>query len=122
MCSEMEFTEHLEPLLAKVEGALMALLLDPDGVVVASLPPEPPLDAEGLGGGYGLLVRELLATSKRVGQGEARTILLELEKASLIALPLKGGYSLFLVLQPDGNLGRGVFEAKKAAFWLEKGL
>lgn len=118
----MDVSQYLAPLVEKVEGAVMTLLLDPDGVVVALFPPTPPLDAEGLAARYALLFRELIPASIRAGPGEARTILVELEKASLVALPLKEGYVLSLIVKPGGNVGRGIFEAKKAAFFLEKGL
>ncbi|MFN3477372.1 MAG: roadblock/LC7 domain-containing protein [Candidatus Methylomirabilales bacterium] len=117
----MELDRHLDQLIEKVEGALLALLLDPQGIPVASAPSKPFLDPEALGARYGLLLRELLDVSTRL-LGEVRTILFDLEKATLIALPLKDGYTLLLLLQPDGNIGRGIFEAKKAAFALEKKL
>lgn len=116
-----ELSQPLDQLIAKVEGALLALLLDPQGVPVASAPLRPFLDPEALGARYGLLLRELLDVSTRL-LGEVRTILFDLEKATLVALPLKDGYTLLLFLQPDGNVGRGIFEAKKAAFALEKEL
>lgn len=116
-----ELSQPLDQLIEKVEGALLALLLDPQGIPVASAPPKPFLDPEALGARYGLLLRELLDLSTRL-LGEIRTILLDLEKATLIALPLKDGYTFLLALTPDGNVGRGIFEAKKAAFALEKEL
>ncbi len=100
----------------------MVFLLDSAGGVVGCSPQSPPLDAEGLASRYARLFRELILASTRTGQGEARTILMELEKASLVALPVKGGSLLCLILKPGGNIGRGIFEAKKAAFFLEKGL
>ena len=117
----MELDRQLDQLIERVEGAILALLLDPEGVPVASAPPEPSLDPEALGARYGLLLRELLDVSMRL-LGEVRTILLDLEKATLVTLPLKEGYALLLALEPDGNVGRGIFEAKKAAFFLEKEL
>ncbi|MBI3988198.1 MAG: roadblock/LC7 domain-containing protein [candidate division NC10 bacterium] len=118
----MDFRQYLASVVEKVEGAVMTILFDPDGMVVALFPETSPFDAEGLAARYAFLFRELILASTRAGQGEIRTILMELENASVVALPLKEGYVLSLILKPGGNVGRGIFEVKKAAFFLEKGL
>ncbi len=118
----MDVSQSLAFLAEKVEGVLMTILLDPRGVVLAHFPPSPPLDPERFAARYALLFHEFISTSARVGPGEVQTILMDLERASLVALPLKDGYVLSLLLRPSGNVGRAIFETKKIAFSLEKGL
>jgi len=118
----MDVSRSLAFLAEKVEGALMTILLDPRGVVLAHFPPSPPFDPERFAARCTLLFNELIATSTRVGPGKVQTILMDLEQASLVALSLKDGSILSLLLRPGGDIGRAVFEAKKTAFFLEGGL
>jgi predicted regulator of Ras-like GTPase activity (Roadblock/LC7/MglB family) len=71
---------------------------------------------------YAVVLRELRGALERLGHGEPSQVILELQGAKIAILPLKESFGLYLVLEPDQDLGRGLFEARKTATALESAL
>ncbi len=118
----MDIREVLASLHQKVEGAVASVLVGSDGETIDLYSEDTTLDAEWIGARYGIVIRDVLGTLKRLNQGELRTIVMELEKGTLVILPLRGLFSLMLFLQPQGNLGQALFHGRVVASALEKEL
>ena len=118
----MDIREVLASLHQKVEGAVASVLVGSDGETIDLYSEDTTLDAEWIGARYGIVIRDVLGTLKRLNQGELRTIVMELEKGTLVILPLRGLFSLMLFLQPQGNLGQALFHGRVVALALEKEL
>jgi|GEM_PF-1046329 len=112
----------LDSLVSRVAGARGAILVDRDGVPIARASRGPGVDLEAAGAGAGLLLRETLAAAERLGQGMVGEVLLEAERGTVAMIPLKNACCLCLLLGPDAALGRGLFEARRAAFALDQSL
>ena len=110
----------LANLVGRVAGARSAILVDQDGVLIARASRGPGVDLEAAGAG--LLLRETLAAAERLSQGMVGEVLLEAERGTLAMIPLKNACCLCLLLGPDAVQGRGLFEARRAAFALDQSL
>jgi predicted regulator of Ras-like GTPase activity (Roadblock/LC7/MglB family) len=117
-----DFQAVLTGLLGRVAGARGAVLLDQRGAPIAQACQGPVRDLETGTARAGPLLRETLAAAQRLGQGTVGDVLLEAEHMAVAMLPLKNAHSLCLFLSPEAVLGRGLFEARKAAFALDQSL
>lgn len=118
----LDLNEILADLLGRVAGVRGAILVDQDGVLIAQASRGPAVDLEAAGAGAGLLLRETVAAAERLGQGTVGEVLLEAERGTVAMIPLKNACCLCLLLGPDAVLGRGLFEARRAAFALDQSL
>jgi predicted regulator of Ras-like GTPase activity (Roadblock/LC7/MglB family) len=118
----MDMQEILSDLLDRVAGSRGAIIFDQDGVPIAHATQDPALDVDAVGAGCSLLLRDTLAAAERLAQGTVADILLEAERATVAMIPLKNACSLCLLLAPNAVVGRGLFEARKAAFTLDQAL
>jgi len=118
----MDFDAALRTLLERTAGVRGCVLLDPDGILLASALAGPDVNGEDLGARCGLLLRELAAVTPQLGGGLLRMTLLDAERGSVVLVPLRGNYGLALLLERDGNLGQALFEARKVGFALNAAL
>ena len=109
----------LEALLQRVPGGRAAVLADPDGIALAAAARDPRLEADVVAARYAVVLRDLWSALDRLGHGEPSQVILELRGAKIAILPLKERFALYLVLEPDQDVGRGLFEARKTATALE---
>ena len=112
----------LTDLVSRVSGSRGAILLDKDGVPIAQAPQGPAFDLEAVGALSRPLLQDTLAAAARHGQGAVFEILLEAERATLAMIPLKNSCYLCFLLSPEAMLGRGLFEARRAASALDQAL
>ncbi len=115
----MDFQETLDALLEKTEGSLGALLLDAQGIPLALARRETTLNLEEIGARYSFLLGEVFRLTERRQQTLHRLIV-EMEKAILLIFSLHRGCALFLLLSPNGKVGRGILEGRKAVFALNQ--
>lgn len=118
----MDFEAALRMLLSRTPGVRGCALLDRDGILLASATASPELSGEDLGARCSLLLRELATITPRLGGGALRATILDAEKGSLVLIPLESNCGLVLLLEPEGNLGQALFEARKAGFTLNTAL
>jgi predicted regulator of Ras-like GTPase activity (Roadblock/LC7/MglB family) len=116
-----DFHGKLQSLLDRVPGSRAAVVADGDGITLAAATRDPSLEADVLVARYAVVLRDLRGALERLGQGEPTQLILDLRGARIAILPLKERFALYLVLEPDHDLGRGLFEARKAATLLEAG-
>lgn len=114
----MDFEAALRSLLERTAGVRGCVLLDGDGILLASALAGPDVSGEDLGAHCGLLLRELATVTPRLGGGPLRATILDAERGSIVLLPLRGNYGLALFLGREGNLGQALFEARKVGFAL----
>jgi predicted regulator of Ras-like GTPase activity (Roadblock/LC7/MglB family) len=117
-----DFQGPLQTLLDRVPGSRAAVLADVDGIALAAAGRDPALEGDVLAARFSVVLRDLRGALDRLGHGEPSQLILDLRGARIAILPLKGRFALYLVLEPDNDLGRGLFEARKTASLLESAL
>ena len=119
---ESGLTPLLESLLERVPGARAVVLADRDGIAMAAASGDPSLEVDVLAARYAIVLRDLRGALERLGHGEPSQVLVELEGATIAVFPLKERFGLYLVIAPRQELGRGLFETRKAIAAIESHL
>jgi predicted regulator of Ras-like GTPase activity (Roadblock/LC7/MglB family) len=116
------FKEPLEAILERTDGGIGALIMGTDGIAVEKV-----LRAEGhdanldvAAAEFTSLVRNAQRTGVDTGLGQLDELVVNLNGVSIIIRLLNREYFLVLALKPDGNLGRGRFEMRKAQLQLAR--
>ncbi len=111
----MNFQQELEGICARVEGALGAVILAEDGIIVERHVVDPGIDLELASAEFAGAAREMRRGTMAVEAGELDEILVT-SRARLSLLRLIGpGYYLLLFLAPGALIGRGRYELRRAA-------
>ena len=110
------FREALESINGRTEGALGSLIMGTDGIAVEKFLLEGGIEAnfDVAAAEVTSLVRSAQRAGRDTGLGSVREIILAFEGMNLIARLITADYFVVLALHPDGNLGRGRFELRKA--------
>jgi|SRR5580765_8376986 len=110
------FKEALQSIVEKTEGAMGAVIMGTDG-----LPVEKFFSDEGsevnldvVAAEFTSLIRAAARSAKDLNLGEVRELVVSLENVTLLMRSLHKEYFVFLGLRPDGNIGRGRYELRKA--------
>lgn len=116
------FKELLESILERTEGSLGALIMGTDGIAVEKLLSEAGVDAnlDIAAAEFTSLVRNAQRAGNDTGLGGLRELVISLEGSILLMRLLSKDYFIVLALTPQGNLGRGRFELRKAELKLAK--
>jgi predicted regulator of Ras-like GTPase activity (Roadblock/LC7/MglB family) len=116
------FKEPLDAILQRTDGSIGALIMGRDGIAV-----ERALDKEAreanldvAAAEFTSLVRSAQRTAGDTGLGSLREIVIGLDKATVVMRMLSEEYFLVLALSPEGNIGRGRFELRKAELQLAR--
>jgi len=118
--SAQELQAHLQGLLDQVPGGRAAVLADPDGITVAATGHDPSLEVDVLAARYAVVLRDLRGALERLGHGEPSQLILELRGAKIAIFPLKERFALYLILDAEQDIGRGLFAARKTVPALER--
>jgi len=110
------FKETLNSIVERTEGALGAIIMGTDGIAV-----EKALLAEGAEANLDVaaaeftsLVRNAQRTGTDTGLGGLHELVITLDSMTMVMRLFNRDYFIALALKPDGNLGRGRFELRKA--------
>lgn len=116
------FREMLENVIERTEGSLGALIMGTDGIAVEKVFGEAGKDAnlDVAAAEFTSLVRNAQRAGTDIGLGGLREMVVALESATIIMRILSKDYFVVLALSPQGNLGRGRFELRKAELKLSK--
>ncbi len=109
------FKELLESIIEHTEGSLGALIMGTDGIAVEKVlggANEANLDVAAAE--FTSLVRSAQRAGKDTGLGDLRELVISLDQAVVIMRLLSRDYFVVLAISPEGNLGRGRFELRKA--------
>ena len=116
------FKEMLEAIIERTEGSLGALIMGTDGIAVEKVLGEAGIEAnlDVAAAEFTSLVRRAQRAGVDTGLGGLRELVISLEGAMLLMRLLSRDYFVVLALKPEGNLGRGRFELRKAELKLAK--
>jgi len=116
------FKEMLESVIERTEGSLGALIMGTDGIAVEKVLGEAGKDAnlDVAAAEFTSLVRSAQRAGNDIGLGGLRELVVSLDSAIVVMRVLGKDYFVVLALSPQGNLGRGRFELRKAELKLAK--
>lgn len=116
------FKEALQAIVEKTEGGLGALIMGADG-----LPVEKFFSAEGRDANLDVaaaeftsLVRNASRSGKDLDLGNLQELVVALDNVTIVMRLFNRDYFAVLAIKPDGNLGRGRYELRKAELLLAK--
>ena len=110
------FKEMLETIIERTDGSLGVLIMGTDGIAVEKVLAEAGNDAnlDVAAAEFTSLVRGAQRAGSDTGLGDLRELVVAMEKAVVIMRMLTRDYFVVLAITPEGNLGRGRFELRKA--------
>jgi predicted regulator of Ras-like GTPase activity (Roadblock/LC7/MglB family) len=116
------FRELLETILDRTEGSLGALIMGTDGIAVEKALAEAGKDAnlDIAAAEFTSLVRGAQRAGTDLGLGNLRELVVSLDDSIVLMRLLSHDYFVVLALTPEGNLGRGRFELRKAELQLAR--
>ncbi|HSP63514.1 MAG TPA: roadblock/LC7 domain-containing protein [Pyrinomonadaceae bacterium] len=110
------FKDSLQSIVERTDGSLGALIMGTDGLAVEQFFTEAG-DAANLdvaAAEFTSLIRSAGKSGKDLNLGELRELVVSLGKVTFVMRLFNKDYFAVLALQPDGNLGRGRYELRKA--------
>jgi predicted regulator of Ras-like GTPase activity (Roadblock/LC7/MglB family) len=116
------FKESLEAILERTDGGMGALIMGTDGIAVEKVMRPEGRDAnlDVAAAEFTSLVRNAQRTGGDTGLGNLRELVVFLDDACVVMRLVSHEYFLVLALKPDGNVGRGRFELRKAELELAR--
>lgn len=116
------FKEALEQVVERTEGALAALIMGIDGISVerVMLPEGSEANLDIAAAEVTSLVRNAQRAGGDTGLGSLRELVVGFDDMQLLARLFTRDYFVVLALRPDGNIGRGRFELRKAELELAR--
>jgi predicted regulator of Ras-like GTPase activity (Roadblock/LC7/MglB family) len=116
------FKELLETIIERTEGSLGALIMGTDGIAVEKVFGEAGVEAnlDVAAAEFTSLVRSAQRAGGDTGLGSLKELVVSLEGAVVAMRLLSRDYFVVLALSPEGNLGRGRFELRKAELMLAR--
>lgn len=108
----MNFLEVLKETVAKVEGAVSAMIIASDGIPVQEYAAERLIDLTGLGAEASAMIRDIGLAAENLGLGQAREFSIISDTCGIIMRKINNDYYLALVIKPEGNYGKGRFVLK----------
>ncbi len=114
----MSFLDELQRICTRVEGALGAVILAEDGIIVERYVVDPGIDLELASAEFAGATREMRRGTMAVAAGELDEVLVtNRERLTLLRL-IGPGYYLLLFMAPAALVGRGRYELRRAAYAL----
>lgn len=116
------FKEALADIIERTEGAIGALIMGMDGIAVERvfLPEASDMNMDVAAAEVTSLVRGALRAGSNTGLGALQELVINFEGVRILARMFSPEYFIVLALKPDGNLGRGRFELRKAELRLAR--
>ncbi|MFN2454542.1 MAG: hypothetical protein ABR577_10005 [Pyrinomonadaceae bacterium] len=116
------FKETLNSVLEHTEGATGAIIMGMDGISVEKvlLAEDASANLDVAAAEFTSLLRNAQRTGNDTGLGNLRELVITLEEATIVMRLFNRDYFIALALKPDGNLGRGRFELRKAELSLAR--
>jgi predicted regulator of Ras-like GTPase activity (Roadblock/LC7/MglB family) len=110
------FKKMLETIVERTDGSLGALIMGTDGIAVEKVMSEAGADAnlDVAAAEFTSLVRNAQRSGNDTGLGNLRELVVSLENSVLAVRVLSRDYFVVLAISPQGNLGRGRYELRKA--------
>ena len=114
------FREALQTIVEKTDGSLGALIMGADGLSVERFFTEEGVDAnlDVTAAEFTSLIRGACKSGKDLNLGELRELVVAMGNVTLVMRLFNRDYFAVLALKPEGNLGRGRYELRKAELTL----
>ena len=116
------FRETLLEFAERVEGLHGVSLIGRDGIAIDSVVPAEDSVLESVSAEITGVLSNLSAADLGIEEGTVRQFAVRSNKATIMLSAVTSEYYLLILLSPEGNAGRALFEARKAGFALEKEL
>ena len=110
----MSFSEVLKETVAKVDGAVSAIIIGTDGIPVQEYLEEKLVDLAGLSAESSAMIKDINLAADNLGLGEAKEFSIISDRCGIIMRKINQDYYLALIIKPDGNYGKGRFVLKTA--------
>ena len=116
------FREALQTIVEKTDGSLGALIMGADGLSVEKFFSEEGAESnlDVAAAEFTSLVRNASRSGSDLDLGELRELVVALKSVTVVIRLFNKDYFVVLALTPDGNLGRGRYEMRKAELMLAK--
>ena len=116
------FKSLLETIMERTEGSLGALIMGLDGISVEKVLGDAGAEAnlDVAAAEFTSLVRSAQRAGNDTGLGNLRELMISLDQAVVVMRLLSRDYFVVLALSPEGNIGRGRFELRKAELRLAR--
>jgi predicted regulator of Ras-like GTPase activity (Roadblock/LC7/MglB family) len=111
----MNFREELERICGRVGGALGALIIAEDGIVVERHLVDPAVDLELASVEFVGATREMRRATTEVEAGELEEMFVANRRRLTLLRQIGPGYYLLLFMAPTALVGRGRYELRRAA-------
>ncbi len=115
----MSFSDVLKDAVERVDGAVSAMILGSDGILVEEYAVEKLMNLEDLGADASAMIKDINLAAKDLGLGTAREFSIISDKCGIILRRINSAYYMALVIRPEGNYGKGRFVLKTAVPKLE---
>ena len=116
------FTERLQKICDRVDGALAATLVDGDGITVESVLTNGSLDIEALAAELLAQTQTIARDHRELQMGELRQLSVTTDRYTVLVSSLVSDYSLLLVLGSEGSFGKARYELRRALLQFEPDL
>jgi predicted regulator of Ras-like GTPase activity (Roadblock/LC7/MglB family) len=116
------FRQALSEIIERTEGATGALIMGMDGIAVERvfLPEGNDANMDVAAAEVTSLVRAALRAGTNTGLGPLEELFINYGQARVLARMFSPEYFVVLALKPDGNVGRGRYELRKAELRLAR--
>jgi predicted regulator of Ras-like GTPase activity (Roadblock/LC7/MglB family) len=116
------FREPLAAVIERTDGSIGALIMGMDGIAVEKFLTDEAREAnlDVAAAEFTSLVRNVQRTGGDTGIGSLSELVITYQGISIIMRMLSHEYFLILALRPEGNMGRGRFELRKAELQLAR--
>jgi len=111
----MSFRQQLEEVCARVEGALGAVIVAEDGIIVDRHAVSEQIDLELACAEFAGAAREVARAAASVQAGELEELLVTSGAWLTVLRRVGPGYWLLLFMAPEGLLGRARYELRRLA-------
>jgi predicted regulator of Ras-like GTPase activity (Roadblock/LC7/MglB family) len=118
----MAFKAILKNILEESWGGLGAVIMGYDGIAIDEYTREGALDVQLLAVEYASVLKEIKRTVGVLKTGELEEVSIVSDKYSVIVRGISDDFFLALVLQSDGNFGKGRYLLKRDAARLREEL
>src|SRR3979409_125138 len=114
------FKAALEAIMERTDGSIGALIMGTDGIAVEKVMGQEGRDAnlDVAAAEFTSLIRNAQRTGGDTGLGSLRELVVNLDGSTIVMRLFNREYYMVLALKPDGNLGRGRYELRKAELQL----
>lgn len=106
----MIFDEVVQKAVEETNGGIAAVIMASDGISITQyVKPEKNIDLETLGIEYANLLAEIAKHTEAMEAGSVKEVCLKTDNFLSVIRVLTSEYFIALILQKDGNLGKGRF-------------